>query len=125
MGTPLNTTRGKNLYAFWANSLTDGLNKSLLKSGSEVLVNLASLEYFGAISPSGIHGRIITPQFKDLKNGTYKIISFFAKKARSMMCYFVIKNRIEEPEALKSFDSGGYQFNPALSDTSPWVFTRD
>lgn len=125
MGTPLKTPRGKNLYEFWGNILTDGLNKSLLKSGSEVLVNLASLEYFGSIDPRAIQGRIITPQFKDSKNGTYKIISFFAKKARGMMCDFVIKNRIEEPEALKSFDSGGYQFNPALSDTSTWVFTRD
>ena len=125
MGTSLKTPKGKNLYEFWGGLLTEGLNMALSKSGSDVLVNLASLEYFGAISPSGIRGRIVTPQFKDLKNGNYKIISFFAKKARGMMCDFMIKNRIDEPEALKSFDTGGYQFNPALSGSDTWVFTRD
>lgn len=125
MGTALKTPKGKNLYEFWGSRLTEGLNKALSKSGNDALVNLASLEYFGAVNPREIKGRIITPQFKDLKNGNYKIISFFAKKARGMMCDFMIKNRIEEPEALKSFDTGGYRYNPAMSDSNTWAFTRD
>ncbi len=125
MGTALRTPKGKNLYEFWGSRLTDGLNAALANSGSGVLINLASQEYFAAVSPGRVNGRIITPQFKDLKNGNYKIISFFAKKARGMMCDFIIKNRIHEPEALKSFDTGGYRLNPAMSASDTWVFTRD
>lgn len=124
MGTALKTTRGKNLYEFWGDRLSEGVNTALAKSGSDVLVNLASQEYFKAISPARLKGRIVTPHFKEKKNGEYKIVSFFAKKARGMMVDYLIKNAINEPEPMKSFDTDGYRFNPALGDSDNWVFTR-
>lgn len=124
MGTTLKTRRGKNLYEFWGDRLSEGVNAALAKSGTEVLVNLASQEYFKAISPAKLNGRIVTPHFKEKKNGEYKIVSFFAKKARGMMVDYLIKNEINEPEPMKSFDTDGYRFNPALGDSDNWVFTR-
>jgi len=124
MGTPLKTPKGKTLYEFWGTALTDGLNDALSESGNKTLVNLASQEYFKAVSPSRINGRLITPQFKDLKNGQFKIISFFAKKARGMMCDFMIRNRITRAESLLDFESDGYRFNPSMSDAETWTFTR-
>jgi cytoplasmic iron level regulating protein YaaA (DUF328/UPF0246 family) len=124
MGTALKTKRGKNLYEFWGDRLVDGLNAALTKSGSDVLVNLASQEYFKAVPPAKLKGRIVTPHFKEKKNGEYKIVSFFAKKARGMMVDFLIKNAINEPEPMKSFDTDGYRFNPELGDSDNWVFTR-
>jgi len=124
MGTALKTKRAKNLYEFWGDRLTDGVNAALAKSGSEVLVNLASQEYFKAVPTEGIMGRIVTPHFKEKKNGDYKIVSFFAKKARGMMVDYIIKNEINDPEPMKSFDTDGYRFNPALGDADNWVFTR-
>jgi cytoplasmic iron level regulating protein YaaA (DUF328/UPF0246 family) len=124
MGTTLKTKRGKNLYEFWGDRLSEGVNAALAKSGTDVLVNLASQEYFKAISPAKLNGRIVTPHFKEKKNGEYKIVSFFAKKARGMMVDYLIKNEINEPEPMKSFDTDGYRFNPALGDSDNWVFTR-
>jgi cytoplasmic iron level regulating protein YaaA (DUF328/UPF0246 family) len=124
MGTALKTKRGKTLYEFWGDRLSEGVNAALAKSGSDVIVNLASQEYFKAISPAKLKGRIVTPHFKEKKNGEYKIVSFFAKKARGMMVDYLIKNAINEPEPMKSFDTDGYRFNPALGDSDNWVFTR-
>lgn len=124
MGTALKTKRGKTLYEFWGDRLSEGVNAALAKSGSDVLVNLASQEYFKAVSPAKLKGRIVTPHFKEKKNGEYKIVSFFAKKARGMMVDYLIKNAINEPEPMKSFDTDGYRFNPALGDSDNWVFTR-
>jgi uncharacterized protein len=125
MGTSLKTRKGTNLYQFWGEQITDGVNEALAGSESDVLVNLASQEYFGAVSAKGIKGRIISPQFRDFKGGDYKIISFFAKKARGMMCDFIVKNRLSDPEALKAFDREGYRYNPELSEELRPVFTRN
>ena len=125
MGTSLKTRRGTNLYQFWGDKITQGINESLTESQSDILVNLASQEYFGAVSPKKIHAEVISPQFRDFKGGQYKIISFFAKRARGMMCDFIVKNRITDPEALNAFDREGYRYNPELSEALRPVFTRN
>ena len=124
MGTKLANPQGKDLYAFWGNVITDALNEQLQALNSEELVNLASTEYFKSVKPKGLNGRVITPVFKDWKNGQYKIISFFAKKARGLMCRYAIENRIQNAEDLKGFDLAGYQYDESLSKGDTWVFTR-
>lgn len=124
MGAKLSLGKNKNLYQFWTNKITSTLNKEVEANGG-VLINLASAEYFKAIDLNQFKGEIIVPEFKDGKNGEYKIISFFAKKARGMMSRFIIENRLEKAEDLKAFDSEGYHFNPRLSKGNHWVFTRD
>ena len=124
MGTKLANNRGKDLYAFWGDIVTDDLNQTMSDSGDPVLVNLASNEYFKSVKPKNLQGRVITPVFKDWKNGQYKIISFFAKKARGLMCRYAIKNKVTDAEQLKSFDLGGYQYDESLSQGDTWVFTR-
>ena len=125
MGTQLKNQEGKNLYAFWGDRLTKNVNKALEGSGSGIFVNLASNEYFSALQKDAIKGEIITPQFKDLKNGTYKFITIYGKKARGMMCDFMIQNNVNTADDLKQFDSAGYRYNKELSEGSNWVFTRD
>lgn len=124
MGTSLETEQGTSLYAYWGERITERLNKEL-NDEQPVVVNLASNEYFKAVKAKQLNGRLITPVFKDLKNGRYKIISFYAKKARGLMARYIIKNRIETAEQLKGFDYEGYTFNPALSQADTWVFTRN
>ena len=124
MGTGFANNRGKNLYQFWGSQLTEQLNRELAQAPEPVLVNLASNEYWGAVQPGQLKGEVITPVFKDAKNGQYKIISFFAKKARGMMSAFIVRNRIERVEQLKEFDTAGYSYNPAMSSAREWVFTR-
>ena len=123
MGTKFANQRGPNLYAFWDGIITRELN-ALLKKPTDVLVNLASNEYFKAAKEKNITGRIVTPIFMDNKDGKYKIISFFAKKARGLMAAFIIKGKITDVEDIKNFDSDGYSFNSALSEGDRWVFTR-
>lgn len=125
MGTGFANSRGKNLYEFWGDSITKALNKQLAALNSTVVINLASNEYFGAVKPKQLNAEIITPIFKDKKNGQYKIISFFAKKARGMMSAYIIQHRINNPQAIKQFDVAGYSFNAALSSARDWVFTRE
>ncbi len=125
MGTAFANRRGKNLYEFWGGSITEAINVQLEELQSEQVINLASQEYFGAVKPKQLKADVITPVFKDKKNGNYKIISFFAKKARGMMSAYAIQNRITEPEALKDFSVGGYAYNPSLSRAQEWVFTRN
>ncbi|WP_417519259.1 peroxide stress protein YaaA [Marinobacter sp.] len=124
MGTKFENTRGKDLYAFWGDRLTGEINR-LLKSDDEVLVNLASNEYFKSLKKKDLEGRLITPQFKDWKNGQYKMISFYAKKARGLMCRHAILNRITDANDLKGFDLDGYYFSEDQSDKNNWVFLRD
>ncbi|WP_290701761.1 peroxide stress protein YaaA [Amphritea sp.] len=124
MGTKLANGRGQNLYAFWGDIVTDDLNLSLTEEEQPVLVNLASNEYFKSVKPKNLQGRMVTPVFKDWKNGQYKIISFFAKKARGLMCRYAIKNKITDAEQLKNFDLGGYQYDESLSKEDTWVYTR-
>jgi uncharacterized protein len=124
MGTKLDTTEGKNLYEFWGLQITDALNKQLESINSDVLINLASNEYFKSVKSKNLNARIITPAFKDFKNGEYKMIGFYAKKARGLMSRFIIQNEITNPEQLKEFDVEGYCFNTAVSEGDNWVFTR-
>jgi uncharacterized protein len=124
MGTKLETTKGKNLYEFWGLQITDALNKQLESINSDVLINLASNEYFKSVKSKNLKARIITPAFKDFKNGEYKMIGFYAKKARGLMSRFIIQNEITDPEQLKNFDVEGYSFNAAVSEGDNWVFTR-
>ncbi len=124
MGTRFANRRGRNLYEFWGDSITRALREQLPRRGERVLVNLASNEYFGAVRPGELDAQVITPVFRDWKNGQYKVISFYAKKARGMMSAYVIKNRIKRVEGIKDFDSGGYCYQPELSNDAEWVFTR-
>ncbi len=124
MGTKFENNAGKNLYDFWGGSLNQSIEKELNKSDSQVLVNLASNEYFKAIKAKIFSHQIVTPVFKDFKNGQYKIISFFAKKARGLMSRYIIQNRIDQPEDLKTFNLGGYKISKKLSNDKEFVFTR-
>ena len=124
MGTSFQNKRGKNLYEFWNSSITKHLNKELELSKSQYLLNLASNEYYKVIHPKTLNATVITPVFKDWKNGRYKIISFFAKKARGMMAAYQLKNKIKNPEDLKGFDTAGYTFNDDMSQGNQLVFTR-
>jgi len=123
MGTKFATQRGGNLYSFWDDLITAELNERLTGSDA-VLLNLASNEYFKAVKRKNIDARIVTPIFMDYKTDKYKIISFFAKKARGLMAAFIIKGKITDVEDIKHFDSDGYSFNSAMSEGDKWVFTR-
>jgi hypothetical protein len=125
MGKKLQTTKGENLYKFLGDKITIEINKTLKENNDKHLINLASNEYFKSVNKKKLKAEVITPVFKDLKNGQYKVISFFAKKARGLMTRFIIQNKITDPEYLKAFDSDGYVFNPHLSTDTELVFTRD
>ncbi len=124
MGTRLANPAGANLYAFWGDTITRGLNTALEESGSRYLINLASNEYFKAVRPDLLAGEVITPVFKERKNGGYKVIGIHAKRARGMMARSIIRNRLRHPDALRAFDGGGYRWNPTLSEGARMVFTR-
>lgn len=124
MGTALKIGKSKNLYEYWGNKITTKVLHSLNEQGDTVLVNLASNEYFKAIKPNRLKATIITPTFKDYKDGDYRIISIYAKKARGLMTRFILKHRINDPEDLKHFDNEGYFYNHLLSKPDTPVFTR-
>jgi len=124
MGTKLDTVRGNNLYQFWGDIITNELNQTLVEQGDNILINLASNEYFKAVNKKLINATIITPQFKDRKTDQYKMISFFAKKARGLMARYIIQNQLTDVEELKNFDLAGYQYNKALTKGNDLVFTR-
>lgn len=123
MGTSLKTSKGKNLYEFWDNQVTKELNKALDKSDN-ILVNVASNEYFKVLHQKNITARIITCHFKEFKNGEYKTIMTFAKKARGMMARFIIEKRIAKPDDIKKFNYDKYIFQDSLSTENDWYFTR-
>ncbi len=125
MGTRLKTGRGDDLYQFWGEKITDELNADLATQKRPMLINLASNEYFDAIDASRLNARIVTPTFKDLKNGRYRFMSFFAKRARGMMASYLVKNRVNTLKALREFDWGGYYYSEDLSRGDDWVFLRD
>ncbi|GAB3525710.1 peroxide stress protein YaaA [Photobacterium alginatilyticum] len=125
MGTKLANPRGTNLYQFWGDIITDKLNAALAEQGDKILVNLASNEYFKSVKPKKLDAQLITPVFKDCKNGNYKVISFYAKKARGMMARYIIDNKINSVEDLKQFDVAGYYFVPAESTDKELVFKRE
>lgn len=125
MGTRIANPRGKNLYEFWGPRIADALNETADQTQSEVLVNCASVEYFSAVQKDKLKLRVITPQFLEMKNGTAKVVSFFAKKARGSLARYVMQNRLRDPDALKDFDVGGYQYQPDTSTPDQPVFLRD
>lgn len=124
MGTKLATPGGKDLYAFWGETITAALNAELAATQSTALVNLASEEYFKSVKPKLLAAPVITPVFEDWKNGKYKIISFYAKRARGMMARFAMENAVTDPEELKAFDADGYAFVPEDSTERSWLFRR-
>ena len=124
MGTRLSTSRGKDLYAFWGDTITNGLNRTAKEQGAKVLVNLASEEYFKSVKPRQLDVPVIAPVFEDWKNGKYKIISFYAKRARGMLARYAAVNQIRDPQQLKQFDVDGYAYVPEASNDTNWVFRR-
>ncbi len=124
MGSKLKTRRGKNLYEYWRDQLSKALNAQGAEVGSEVLVNCASQEYFGAVDLKALNLKVITPVFMEDKAGTPKIVSFFAKKARGAMARYIIQHRLTDPAGLLDFDSGGYEYRADLSEDDKPVFVR-
>jgi hypothetical protein len=124
MKTRLKNERGENLYQFWDNRITKSLNKELKKQKEPVLVNLASNEYFKAVKPKLLEGRLLNINFKETKDGKTRVVAIFAKRARGLMADFIIRNRIENPEEIKKFNVDGYRFNKVLSDDRQWTFER-
>lgn len=124
MGTRFANAAGKDLYAFWGETLLDAINGELAGMPRPVAVNLASEEYFKAAIGRKITGQVIQPVFEDWKSGRYKIITFFAKRARGLMTRYAVVNRLSQPEALQGFDYDGYGFAPEASDDRTWVFRR-
>jgi cytoplasmic iron level regulating protein YaaA (DUF328/UPF0246 family) len=124
MGSKLNNNRGKNLYEYWGDVLSQFLNEDLKNDKAKFLINLASNEYFKAINPALLEAKIITPTFKEHKNGELRIISFYAKRARGLMSRFIIKNNINLVEDIKAFDYDRYRFSTNDSDETNWVFIR-
>jgi cytoplasmic iron level regulating protein YaaA (DUF328/UPF0246 family) len=125
MGTKLANPEGKDLYAFWNHRITEELNQALAAQGDNVLINLASNEYFKAVKKNALDAMVITPTFKDCKNGQYKIISFFAKKARGLMARYIIEHKVADVDGLKAFDIDGYQFSEEQSSSTELVFLRN
>lgn len=124
MGTPLSIGNHSNLYDFWGDAITCAINTQLASIDSEVLVNVASQEYFHAVKPNQLKAKIITPRFEDKKNGHYKVISFYAKRARGLMVRFCAINHIQNVQELKDFDMEGYYFVKNESSDSHWLFRR-
>ncbi|WP_281967255.1 peroxide stress protein YaaA [Roseovarius nanhaiticus] len=125
MGSKLKTERGKSLYEYWGTRLSEALNRHADDVKTDILVNCASQEYFGAVDLDALNLRVITPVFLENKGGTPKIVSFYAKKARGAMARFIIQNRLTDAEALLDFDTGGYRHAPDLSEEGKPAFLRD
>lgn len=123
MGTKLKYYSNTNLYQFWDDKITKQINNDL--GESKTVINLASTEYYKSVKEPKLKAKVITPIFKDLtKNGTYKVVMTYAKNARGTMANFIIKNKLTNPEALKSFNENGYVFEANMSNDSEWTFTR-
>ena len=125
MGTKLKNERGDNLYEFWGEKVTEVINARMADSDDNVLINLASNEYFKAVKKKALKADVITPRFEDEKNGQYKVISFYAKKARGLMVKYAADNKLTNAEQLKHFDLAGYYFCEEASDDKTWTFRRD
>jgi cytoplasmic iron level regulating protein YaaA (DUF328/UPF0246 family) len=124
MGTKPKNTKIENLYKFWQQTITQEINQQLKNTSDNTLINLASNEYFKAIDKKQLKANIITPIFKENKNGTYKTIAIYAKRARGLMTRFIVENNIQNTEHIKTFDYEGYTFNPNLSKPNEWIFIR-
>lgn len=125
MGIKLANEQGSNLYQFWGSSISESLNRQLRESGGDTLVNLASNEYFKSVDTHNLDAKVVTPVFKDYKNGKYKIISFYAKKARGLMAAWLITNRVTDPANLSQFDLAGYKYSNRDSSDGQLIFLRD
>lgn len=125
MSTKLANPKGTNLYQFWGETITNSVNQALAEQGDNIVVNLASNEYFKAVKPKLVDGTIITPVFKDKKAGQYKVISFYAKKARGMMVRYMLDNNVDSIEQLTQFDMAGYYYSEADSTALSPVFLRE
>jgi cytoplasmic iron level regulating protein YaaA (DUF328/UPF0246 family) len=124
MGTALTNLRGKNLYQFWGSSIAQYLNAQLTKDKTPVVVNLASQEYFKAVDQKVLKARVIECVFEEYKGGKYKVVSFFAKRARGLLARYAIQKHIQNPEKLKDFDLEGYAYAASESGANRWVFRR-
>ena len=125
MGTRLKTGRGRDLYGFWGGKVTDSLNEALAAQRQPLLINLASNEYFNVLDAGRIDARIVTPTFLDLRNGRYRFLSFFAKRARGAMTSYIVRNRVSTLKALRAFDWEGYRYSRERSRSDDWVFLRE
>ena len=125
MGSRLVTDKGQSLYDYWDGIIATALNQEIERTRAKALVNCASQEYFGAVRQDLLGVPVITPIFKEVKEGKAKIVSFFAKQARGAMARYIIQNEVTEPEALKGFTSGGYRFEAEGSDDNAYLFLRD
>ena len=125
MGTRLATDTGSNLYQFWGDRITQLLSAELEASSAPALINLASIEYFKSVQVPRLAAEVITPQFKEYREGKLRIIQFFAKRARGTMARFIVDEQLTEPAGLKDFNRDGYTFDPKLSDQHNWIFTRE
>jgi len=124
MGLKFNNPGGTDLYAFWGSELTSSINRQMKKIKSRVLLNLASNEYFKALQPAEMNAEVITPVFKDEKNGKYRVMSFYAKQARGQMARYVIEKQLSDPAQLKKYRCGGYRYSSAESTADRMVFLR-
>ena len=125
MGTKMKNENGKNLYEFWGNKITTSINALAKENNSKGIINLASVEYFTSVQTENLDLPVYSPVFKDFKNGKYKIISFFAKKARGSMARFVIQNKIKNPRDLNKFNLDGYKYSKKESSEYSPVFLRN
>lgn len=124
MGTKYGINQAKNLYQFWGDEITNAINDAIKAQEDDILINLASNEYYKSVKPKMIAGKIITPTFKDFKNGEYKVVMTWAKKMRGVMTNYIIKQQISDYEQLKGFNANGYAFDESLSNEDNWVFVR-
>jgi len=124
MGSRLKTQRGGSLYEYWGPRIAEALKDASCAAGTDILVNCASVEYFSAVERRTLGLRVITPVFVEDRQGTTRIVSFFAKKARGAMARFMVENHLTDPATLKEFDTGGYRFEAGLSEGDRWVFRR-
>jgi cytoplasmic iron level regulating protein YaaA (DUF328/UPF0246 family) len=124
MGSRLKNERGKNLYEYWGSQIAEALNAQAEVTGSDILVNCASQEYFGAVDLKALKPKVITPVFMEMKNGTPKVVSFYAKRARGAMARYIIQHRLDDAAGLQEFDTGGYAYQPELSEPDKPVFLR-
>ena len=124
MGTKLKNKVGKDLYEYWGDTLSNSISEELSNHEHNVVINCASIEYFRSIDRPSLNAEVITPQFKEYKNGKLKMISFFAKRARGMMARYIIQNKINDGKDILSFNLGGYSYDPSISTPASPVFTR-
>jgi cytoplasmic iron level regulating protein YaaA (DUF328/UPF0246 family) len=125
MGARFQPGNKANLYDFWDGTISEAINDTLGDQANKTVINCASNEYFKAIKPKLLNGNVITPVFKEIKDGETRMLGMFAKRARGMMARHIITNRVDEPDGIKDFNSGGYEYRPELSTEAEWVFTRD